>query len=268
MGGEVVNVATIQIDCYLGDIQKNLLVTKNLVDQAVENENAKLIVLPELFATGYRLDQLYKNFAEPLDGPLITRLQSWCTEHDIWISAAIIELSNYELYDTAVLVSPAGLEGYTRKKTLWGKEAEYFNSSDQHGDIYETPIGKVGLAICYEVGFPEIIRNLAVNGAEVILVPSAFGMPRLYAWDIATRSRALENGCFLVASNRIGIEKDSEFCGHSRIVSPQGKILTEINNFQGWVSHEIKLKELYKQRERLPYLKELDHLKSKKGAGS
>ena len=83
-------------------------------------------------------------------------------------------------------------------------------------------------------------------------------MPRLYAWDLLTRSRALENGCFLVAANRVGKEKDSEYCGHSSIVSPKGDVLIETELEELVVTGEIDLEDISRQRVEVPYLR--DHL--------
>jgi predicted amidohydrolase len=79
-------------------------------------------------------------------------------------------------------------------------------------------------------------------------------MPRLYAWDLATRARALENGCFLVASNRIGSEKDSVFCGHSRIVDPQGTVIIDAGLQEAAILASIDLADISAQRQRIPYL--------------
>ncbi len=87
---------------------------------------------------------------------------------------------------------------------------------------------------------------------------SAFGMPRLYAWDLLTRSRALENGCFLVAANRVGKEKDSEYCGHSRIVSPKGDVLVDAGLEELVITENIDFEDISNQRLELPYLR--DHL--------
>ena len=164
-------------------------------------------------------------------------------------------------YDTAFLVGPQGFIGKTRKVQFWHLEKLYFAVGNLERTVFDTKLCKIGIIICYEIGFPEIARNCAIKGADILVVVSAFGMPRLQNWDLLTRSRALENGCFLVAANRIGKEKDSEFCGHSRIVSPKGDVLVDAELKEAVIIEEINLEDISSQRAEVPYLR--DYLASR-----
>ncbi len=139
---------------------------------------------------------------------------------------------------------------------LWDRDRLYFEPGS--GPVVcSTPVGRIGLLICYDLGFPEMARSLALLGADIVCAPSAFGAPRLYAWDLSTRSRALENGFFIVAANRVGREKDSVFVGHSRIVAPDGGVLAEIALGAGAAAAELNLEAIATQRAALSYLRDL-----------
>lgn len=252
-------VSAIQMDCVLGNHEENLKKAQIYIEEAVDC-GAKLIVLPELFNTGYRVEDEDPYLAEKLPGNTVKWMHEIALKFDVILVAAITEKVNVDgiCFDTAIVVDSDGLKDSYRKVYLWDQENVRFRkgSSYKMTDLGEL---KLGLQICYEVGFPEGARILALQGANILVYPSAFGNARLYAWDIATRARALENGCYLIAANRIGTEKNiTEFGGHSRIVSPEGKILSELTYEEGIITAEIELSEVTKQRRTIPYLKDLN----------
>lgn len=249
-------VAAVQMNTDLADLARNGARAEAHIETAAK-AGAKVVVIPELFNTGYRLDERYVDYAELIPGPTVEKLKTQAKQWDIFIAASIVEKDpvSSAIYDTAFLVGPDGLLGTYRKVHCWGKEPEFFTAGTAF-PVFETPWGKIGLLICYDVGFPEAARSLVLDGANLILIPSAFGMPRLYAWELATRARALENGCFLVTANRIGVEKDSEFCGHSRVVDPQGTVLADAGLQETVIVTTIDLSEVGAQRIRIPYLRD------------
>lgn len=255
----VVTVSAIQMDCELNNIQQNLATAKSYIEEA-SKQGAQLIVIPELFSTGYRVEENDRQLAETLQGDTILWLESCAKEAEAYLVTTIIESTSNseELYDTAVLVGPNGLIGSYRKVHLWDKENERFGNGDNF-PVFNTDIGTIGIQICYEIGFPEGYRILTQKGADIIACPSAFGEQRLYAWDIASRSRALENSIYHVAANRIGTDKDTTFAGYSRIVNPQGTVVAENKNTEGVITAKIDLAEIEHQRNRIPYLSDLNN---------
>lgn len=256
---KVIKVSSIQMNCDLNDIKKNLAKAKSYIKEACK-EGAQLIVIPELFSTGYRVEEKDKQLAETLHGDTILWLEACAKEVGAYLVAAILESAskNEEVYDTAVLVGPKGLVGSYRKVHLWDKEVECFEKGDQF-PVFNTDIGNIGIQICYEIGFPEGYRILTQKGADIVACPSAFGEQRLYVWDIASRSRALENGIYHVTANRIGTDKDTVFGGYSRIINPQGTVLAENKSKEGVITSKIDLSEIEHQRKRLPYLADLNN---------
>jgi predicted amidohydrolase len=259
MNSHFLTVAAIQMDSTLYDLHANLDLAGQLIDKAVQKK-AKLIVLPELFNTGYRVEDRDTELAEKIPGYTTNWLEQIAKKHNVYLAAAILEnsVTSGLIYDTAILVGPNGLIGSYRKTHLWNAENVRFTKGEDF-PVFETPIGKIGLQICYEIGFPEGARTLALKGADIILYPSAFGEARKYAWDIASKSRALENGTFIIASNRTGTERnETVFGGCSRVVDPCGTVLVQTGNENDVIIAEIDLKQVIEQRRTIPYLRDLN----------
>lgn len=251
-------VAAIQMDCVLNNKQINLNRAEELIADA-SGKGAKLIVLPELFNTGYRVEDSDKTLAESIPGETTKWMQKIAKKYDAYIIGAIIEIDkDGMLYDTAVIVGPEGYKGKQRKMHLWGDEDSRFQKGEEIG-VVDLSFGKIGLLICYEIGFPEMARIQVQKGASILIYTSAFGKARHYAWDIASRSRALENGVFVVAANRSGQDKDTIFGGLSRIVAPDTTILASCGaDGDAVVCAEINLDEVERMREIIPYLKDMN----------
>ncbi|MFB7155889.1 carbon-nitrogen hydrolase family protein [Lysinibacillus sp. NPDC056232] len=254
-----IKVAAIQMDCNLVEINENLVKSEKLIEKAV-SKGAQLIVLPEFFNTGYRVEEKDETVGEEIPGDLTEQLTAISKKHNVIIVAAIIEKSKLDgvHYDTAFIVSSKGLEAKYRKNYLWDQENIRFRKGQEY---VVSKIGEatIGLQICYEIGFPEGARILTLSGANILIYPSAFGKARLHVWDIASRARAIENGCFVIAANRIGTEKEeTHFGGHSRIISPDGEILASLQDEEGVIVATINLDEVTQQRKKVPYLKDLN----------
>ncbi|WP_248929633.1 carbon-nitrogen hydrolase family protein [Paenibacillus hamazuiensis] len=252
-------VAAVQMDCLLGSKGNNLEKADRLLQQAVE-QGAKLIVLPELFNTGYRVEERDPELAETVPGETTEWLERICRTHQVYIVGCILEKCavNGVVYDTAFAVGPEGFIGSYRKTHLWDKEHLRF-AKGWELPVFDLGFARLGLQICYEIGFPEGARSLTLQGADIIAYPSAFGKERYYAWDVASRSRALENGVYVIACNRTGTEKnETEFGGKSRIVDPTGKVLAEAEATDEVIVSEIDLDFVAVQRRKIPYLRDLN----------
>jgi predicted amidohydrolase len=250
-------VAAIQMDCVPFDVTANLGTAERLIEVAADR-GAVLAVLPELFDTGYRVEERDNELASTIPGPTTDTIADICDKRGIFVAGTQIERVGDKIYDTAFLVGPKGLVGIYRKIALWGAEVDRFERGDQYG-VFNIGFCKVGLQICYEIGFPEGARILALRGAEVIIYPSAFGALRHYAWDLASRSRALENGLYVIACNRSGCEKgDTQFAADSRITNPKGEILAYASKDYDVITADVNLNEITKQREAIPYLRDLN----------
>lgn len=167
-----VRVAVVQFDpqCGLDHRSFNLSHSLHLAQRAVAG-GAQLIVLPELANTGYAYRNREEAFALAETVPEGPSAQAWiefAREHQVYLAAGLAERDGHKLYDCAVLVGPDGFIGKYRKAHLWNLEKLWFSPGDLGFPVFETPIGRIGLMICWDVWFPEVPRLLSLQGADII----------------------------------------------------------------------------------------------------
>lgn len=221
-------VGVFQFDPVFGNKEENL----NKVASALKDSDLELFVLPEFFATGYQFaskDEVSELSETLQNGQTTEFLCDLSNEKGIYIVAGLPEKNGNKFYNSAVLTGPDGLIGSYRKTHLFFEETLYFCPGDTGFRVWDTKIGRIGIMICFDWFYPESIRSLALQGAEVVAHPSNLVMP--YCPD-AMPVRALENRVFTVTANRIGTEdrkegKPLKFIGQSIIVSPGGEVLVK-----------------------------------------
>lgn len=209
-----------------GNKKENL----DTVQRAVRAASLDLLVLPEFFATGYQFvsNDEVAELAEPVPAGATTEfLATLSQEKGIYIVAGLPEKDGGTFYNSAVLTGPEGFIGCYRKTHLFYEENLFFAPGDTGFQVWDTPIGKIGIMICFDWFFPESARTLALNGAEVIAHPSNLVLPYC---PQSMPVRCLENRVYAVTANRIGTERRKEgepltFIGQSQITSPKAEIL-------------------------------------------
>lgn len=225
---EEFKVALGQIDIKLGDREANLKRAAEVAAEAAKQE-ADFICLPELFPTGWAPKQL-ANLAEPIPGYIADKLSKIAEENNMHLVASIPEKSGGKIYNTAVLIGPNGnLLAKYRKMHLFLEESTCITHGGDYA-VADTKFGKIGLMICYDAVFPEVARQLALKGAEVVFMPSGWMEPFLPQWKLATSARAFDNQFWIVAANRIGKDDVYAYFGNSRVVSPFGDAVAECGN--------------------------------------
>ena len=200
------------------------------VRHAVRAASLDLLVLPEFFATGYQFvskDEVAELAESVPDGETTRFLVTLSQEKGIYIVAGLPEKDSDTFYNSAVLTGPDGFIGCYRKTHLFFEENLFFAPGDTGFQVWDTPIGKIGIMICFDWFFPESARTLALNGAEVIAHPSNLVLPYC---PQSMPVRCLENRVYAVTANRIGTEQRKEgepltFIGQSQITSPKAEIL-------------------------------------------
>ena len=203
------------------------------VEGLLVNIKADLIVLPELFATGYTFvsKEEAKTLAESVDGITSLFLQKMAKITGAAIVGGFIERDNNEIFNSAMLVSETGVIGIYRKIHLYYREKLWFSPGNQLLKVYEINDFKVGMMICFDWIFPETARTLALLGADIITHPSNLVLPYCQK---AMITRCLENRVFAITSNRIGQEKrgldNFSFTGASQITAFNGEILSSAPN--------------------------------------
>lgn len=244
---------------------RNLEVAERLVREAAA-DRAELVCLPEKWTVLGDSEALQEG-AEPLDGPSLTAARGWAGELGIHLLAGSIPErveGQDRLSNTSVLIGPQGEDvAVYRKIHMFDVEVEgvtYRESENEEAgdEIVVAPLGdlQVGLSVCYDLRFPELYRILAVRGARLITVPSAFTSPTGRAhWEILLRARAIENQVFVLAPNQIGkAPPHYDSYGHSMIVDPWGEVLAEAPDEECFLVADLDLERQEQVREKLPAL--------------
>lgn len=225
-----IRVSCVQFAPEIGAVADNVARASDLV-RAAAGEGSSLVVLPELASTGYvfRSREEAASLAEPVpEGPTTRAWTALAAELGIHIVAGIAERSGDRLYNAAVIVGPAGYLGTYRKAHLWDQENVFFARGDLGFPVFDTALGKVGVAICYDGWFPETFRRLALGGAEIVCIPTNWvPMHDQPAGEAAMantlhRAAAHSNGIFIACADRVGTERGQPFEGQSLIIGPKG----------------------------------------------
>ena len=221
-------VACVQMNSTT-DVGENVAKACRFVDDAAR-AGADLVVLPEFFNTLYFAqyqDPRYHQLAETDSGPTIAAVSAAARRNRIAVVATIYEEAGAGLYfDTAMQIDRNGKIVFKYRKVhpaaVLSLEKIYFRHGSRF-DTYGFEGWRIGIGICYDMGFPETARSLAVNGAELLIAP--YATSRVNMFQEVLRTRAFENGCFLAAANKVGCEGDWTFPGGSLIAGPSGEIL-------------------------------------------
>ena len=219
-------VGFIQNNPVFGEVEYNLSKVESLLTQYT----ADLMILPELFSTGYHFlnQKEVLKLSEPIpEGPTTQTLTRICDKNQISIIAGIAERDENRSYNSAVVVGPNGYLGKYRKIHLFGTEKNCFDQGDLPLKIFNIGTARVGVMICFDWRFPETARTLALGGADLIAHPSNLVLPHC---PQAIITRCLENRIFIVTANRVGTEERIpgnalNFIGQSQVVDPDGNIL-------------------------------------------
>jgi predicted amidohydrolase len=218
-----------------------------------------LILLPEVWATGYFSFDKYTEEAEKLDGSFTQRFSNKAKELNAYLFAgSFIEKKGDKYYNTSILFNRAGeIVGTNRKIHLfrYGSQEGEILTAGQEPTVVETEFGKVGLSTCYDLRFPELFRAQVDLGAKLFLVTSAWPHQRLEHWKLFNTVRALENQCFLISSNCVGKTRNVLLGGHSQVVDPWGIVTASAGEHETILKTEINLEEADTIREVFPQLK-------------
>lgn len=227
-------VAVVQCGAQVGvtnrtdNLERGLALAANAAD-----DGATLIVLPELTSTGYTFATRAEAFAhaeEVPSGPTVRAWEKFARERGVHLVAGLAERDGPRLFDTAVLVGPDGYVGRYRKTHLWNTEKLWFTPGDEGYPVFETPLGRIGLLICWDIWFPEVPRLLAMQGADIICSvnnwvwtpPPIFDASGKCMAVYLTMTAAHVNNVVIAAANRIGTDRDARFLGCSLIAGTNG----------------------------------------------
>lgn len=221
-------IAGVQMDVRIGDVAGNLQRMQERFVEARQN-GATLVVFPECAVPGYCFDSREEalEFAQPVPGPAVQFMTGVCREHGGLAAFGLLEVDGSRLFNAAVLTGPDGLISRYRKVHLPFLGVDRFTDyGDEPFSVTEADGARIGLNICYDAGFPEPARCLALLGADLIVLPTNWPPGAECAADYAINTRSLENTVYYIAVNRVGEERGFKFIGQSRICDPLGRTLT------------------------------------------
>ncbi|WP_309241590.1 nitrilase-related carbon-nitrogen hydrolase [Mycobacterium sp. AZCC_0083] len=231
--GAVIGVACVQMDPQMLDLEGNLVRSASAVRQAVE-AGASFVVLPELVTSGYMFGSADELQAVAL-GVDDLRLDVWrraLAGSEAFLVAGIAERGqDGNVYNSAVMLDASGVVAVYRKIHLWNREKRFFAPGRQAAPVIRTAHGMVGVLVCYDLEFPEMPRSLALRGADLLLVPTNWGLLHRPAGESApqllnARMAARASHVFLAVCDRCGIERDQRWTGGSAVVDPEGWVLS------------------------------------------
>ena len=217
-------VGYVQFEPIFGDKDRNLKAILRLLEEGVD-QGAELLVLPELCNTGYvfrswkELEALSEDIP---NGRTTQTLIRFAEESSLYIVAGLCEKADGRYYNSAALVGPEGFIANYRKTHLFNEENLWFSKGDAPFQVYNTSKVRIGIMICFDWFFPEVIRILALKGAQILCHPSNLILP--YCQE-ALLGAAVQNRVFIITANRMGTERGVEFTGMSQIVDPNMKVL-------------------------------------------
>lgn len=245
-------IAGVQMDITLGDIPGNLSKITERTSIAVKN-GAKLVVFPECALTGYGFDSREEAlpYAQTIPGPATEAIHDLCRQLDCYVVFGLLEKDAASLFNAAVLVGPQGLiDSYRKVHLPWLGVDRYVDYGDRPFAVAKADAYRVGLNICYDAGFPEAARCLALMGADLIVLPTNWPPGAQGAAEYAINTRALENTIYYAAINRVGVERGCQFIGQSRICDPLGRTLAHADHAR----EEILYAEIDAERARNKHL--------------
>ena len=226
----MVKIASVQTDLVLGDVKGNVEKGIARIKEAADN-GAKLIVLTELSTSGYAFNNRAEAFAVSEEVPAGDTVGKWeavAAEKDVYIVAGISEKDGNKLYNTSVLVGPEGYIGKYRKLHIWDREKLWYEPGDLGTPVFETPIGRIAMMICYDVWFQELWRIYGALGADIVCCPVNWVKIDVLPDDMLTFGPhnvmvgSYDNGVCAAVSDRVGEERGLIYPGMSMILSPLG----------------------------------------------
>ncbi|WP_127594105.1 carbon-nitrogen family hydrolase [Paenibacillus lautus] len=224
------NIALIQADIEIGNVNANMNKMLGMMEQAAAADmKPDVIVLPEMWNTGYALDRI-QELADPMGQETSRMLSEFARKHRIQVvGGSVAERIEDRIYNSMYVFNRSGeqIAKYSKIHLFRLMDEEKFLQAGQHTVTFELEQLKAGASICYDIRFPELSRTLALSGAQVLFVPAEWPHPRRHHWRTLLMARAIENQMYVIACNRVGTSGETDFFGHSMIIDPWGEVIAE-----------------------------------------
>jgi omega-amidase len=259
MSNTPLRISLLQMEVKAGEPEANFAKVQTMLEEEVSTgPKPDLIVLPEMWNTGYALDRI-RELADPQGERTRALFSAFCRTHKVNVVAgSIAEGKEDGVYNTVYVFNRNGeLSADYSKIHLFGlmDEDKHLAAGTKTGGFQLDGIS-AGAMICYDIRFPELARTLALGGAEILFVPAEWPHPRLNHWRTLLLARAIENQMIVVSCNRVGISGDTSFFGHSMIIDPWGEIIAEGGEEETVIRAEVDLAEVGKVRKTIPVFRD------------
>jgi predicted amidohydrolase len=248
-----------QYESVRGDVEANVA----RMDEVITRTRGDLVVFPELFLTGYNARDDHKRLSEELDGPAVRQVAAAAQAAGSTVVFGMPlrdPVRRGRIFNASVVVRPDGTADAYRKWSLpnFGPfEEKMFFGLGTKLEVFDTPVGKLGLLICYDIFFPEICKAYALQGADVLVCISAAPTTSRPLFEALSVGRAIENGCAFIYSNLVGSQLQFTFFGGSHIVGPRGDVVVRGPYYEeGLVEGSIDLKEIELSRPLRPTVRD------------
>ncbi|MCS7004276.1 MAG: amidohydrolase [Cytophagales bacterium] len=249
------NVSLVQYDIFWQDKIANLAYLEELLASLPTTE---LVLLPEMFTTGFTMS--VEKFAEPHNLTTFRWLQQMAKQKNTCIAGSYIVSENQLYYNRLVYVQPDGSFSYYNKRHLFrmGEEHLYYTAGKKHLVVTQKN-WRIAFFICYDLRFPVWCRNSKDNPYDVAVFLANFPSSRQHVWSTLLKARAIENACYTIGVNRVGIDgRDIEYKGGSMIVNFKGEIVAELFDTISILNHTLSWEELVAFRQKFPVLLDAD----------
>ncbi len=249
MEQKTVKISALQMSSVIGDVDANISKVGNIIDSELPPDT-DVLVLPEVWTCGWSCSH-FNQTAQNIDGSVVSFLSNTAQKFNInIIGGSFISIQNNKFYNTCPVIDRKGnLVALYNKNHLfsyYGCDEGSYVKAGECPVIAELDGISYGLTICYDIRFPEIYRAYRKNGADVLINCAAWGSKKPIPWEMMTKSRAIENQCYMVALTQCGKISEDEFnLGHSRIIDYKGEELSSISEGEGIISSVLNLEEMY-----------------------
>ncbi|QKS72423.1 carbon-nitrogen family hydrolase [Paenalkalicoccus suaedae] len=250
------NIAIAQMDIAFADPEKNKARVKEWIEQAA-SKAADIIVLPELFTTGYALDQM-DELADEEGVDTITYFSKLARDYRINIVAgSVAKKTDDGIFNTMYVFNRHGAiaKEYSKAHLFRLMNEEKYLSEGQEGGLFKLESGPAAGLICYDIRFPEWVRTQMIHPKmtpNTLYVVAEWPAPRIEQWRSLLIARAIENQCFVVACNRVGSDPNNEFGGKSLVIDPLGNVIQEGDHTEQLLFATIETDDVHEVRENIP----------------
>ena len=249
-------ISLIQTDVIWENVDANLMHNGNLISGL--DADTDIVVLPEMYSTGFSMN--IKN-AEKINGTTIEWMKNTARKNNIVVTGSIIFSENNKIFNRLIWMDPSGSYSFYDKRHLFrmGKEGEYYSQGTDKL-IVDYNGWKICPLICYDLRFPVWSRN--VEGYDILIYVANWPSSRINAWNTLLKARAIENQCYVIGVNRVGVDGNKlDYPGESMFIDPKGQILNEISDRDTIITRTLNLDILNDFRRQFPVSKDADNFK-------